>query len=374
MDRPLAILVWLALGVYGLSLLGAWLARPLPQPVPDPVAPVAPARAEATWREPLVGFSLNVHHTTQLPRYLESIDQIALLGCNALQVVTPVFCVDGASDRITIEVGPGRGPSREDLVALLRHAKSRGLRTLLMPIVLFTAPRGNEWRGKLNPPAWEPWWLSYQAMTDHFVAIAAEAQVDLYCVGSELLTTERQVDRWRGLIARVRRQFNGELIYSTNWDHYQVPALWRDLDYIGVSGYWNLTQGSREAPPSDADLARRWSQIRGQLLDYATAQGKPILITELGYPSLPWGLRDPWNYVNSQRLPADPQTQARGYASFTAAFGDLLPRGDATAIAGVLFYAWDPYRSGGEHDTGYGVRGKPALTHLQRWLRSPADP
>ena len=43
--------------------------------------------------------------------------------------------------------------------------------------------------------------------------------------------------------------------------------------------------------------------------------------------------------------------------------GDLRSHDGATdrPFFGVFFYAWDPYNQGGPRDTGYGVRGKPAL-------------
>ena len=138
---------------------------------------------------------------------------------------------------------------------------------------------------------------------------------------------------------------------------------------IGVSGYWNMTEGAEYDPPTADDLANRWRDIRKKLLAFAEAQNRPILFTEIGYPSLPWALKDPWNYVNGQGAAVDTKTQAAGYQAFVSAWDDLLiDRPNTGLLSGVFFYAWDPYHAGGDGDTGYGVRGKPALDLLRWWL------
>ncbi len=362
-----ACTLWIALIVYSLSVVGAVLA---PRQTAGEV-PVANSVSPSTslGRHSLLGFALTLHHTDQFHLYTQAIDEMAALGFNCLQLVTPAFQTDGASDRVFIETGPGRGPTRAQLVALLRHARQRGMTTALMPQVLLTHPRGNEWRGKINPEHWDPWWRSYEQMIDYFLGVANETGVDIFCVGSELLSTERQNQRWAQLIARVRSRFPGALTYSTNWDHFHVPTIWRDLDMIGISGYWDLTEDAQHDPPTPGDLAHRWERIRDRLLAFAQTFHKPMLFTEVGYPSLPWALQDPWNYINSDDTPTDHAVQAEGYRAFLSAWGDLLTtQHSRSTFAGVFFYAWDPYHRGGDRDTGYGVRGKPALNVIKQWL------
>jgi hypothetical protein len=350
--------------VYAVSLLGA--AAAVSSHHPQTIAP--PTRTpNATLPQPMIGFTLNVHHTQKLHLYHDAIDQMADLGVNTLQLLTPAFQQHGASQQIEVKQGPGFGPPREDLIALLNHARQRGMTTALMPAVLFTEPRGNEWRGKISPENWNTWWSSYNRMIDHFVDIAVEADVDIFCVGSELLTTERHTRRWHELIDRVRSQFDGKLIYSTNWDHFHTPTFWRRLDLIGVSGYWDMTTyADRKQPPTDEQLDARWRQIQATLFAFAADMDMPFVITEIGYPTLPWALKDPWNYVADSGVAPDPQPQARGYAAFCRAWSNRLS--PDSHCAGVLFYNWDPYHQGGPGDTGYGIRGKPAYTIVADWL------
>jgi hypothetical protein len=363
---------FVALAVYGASFCGAVISPNARQRHTVAIDSGTVRQATSmphTDALPSVGFALNVHYIEQLQPHRDALEALARLGVDSVEILTPAFQQDGAADSIEIQAAPGRCPRREDLVALLQHARKLGLNTTLMPVVLFTKPRGNEWRGKISPENWQTWWDSYERMIDYFLDIAIESDVQVFTIGSELLTTERQTPQWRRLIRRIRARFDGKLMYSTNWDHYHVPTFWQDLDYIGVSGYWDLTTLSGQTEPTDAQLSQRWGQIRQKLMAFAVEQKRPIVLTEVGYPSVPWALKDPWNYINSDDVPSDPDTQARGYKAFLAVWDQDLSRSDsATPLAGMFFYEWDVYRRGGRNDTGYGVRGKPALKLIQQWL------
>jgi hypothetical protein len=352
-------------GTTGTSPLIA--AGPKPETSGNNVVSVSPMRPGPD--QVLVGFALNAHHTDKPERFLRAIDDIAAAGFNSILVLTPAFQRDGASQRIRIETGPGRAPTREQLIAILSHARAKGLATTLMPVVLLTDPRGNEWRGKISPDNWDAWWSSYQTTLDYFLDIANAGGASVLCVGSELLSTEKQTARWEKLITHARSRFTGRLSYSTNWDHYHVPTFWKKLDLIGINGYWDLTTLTDADKPEAAKLAQRWQEIREQVLTFGESQNKPVLLTEIGYPTLPWSLRDPWNYIASGNKP-DHQTQAQGYEAFLTTWRDLMtPRSaDVKKFAGVFFYEWDVYYSGGQDDTGYGVRGKPALDLLKKFL------
>jgi len=369
--------------VYGLSLMGAAFA-PRSQPTTArEAAAEQPATRKAQVPDPLMGFAINFHHTQDISLYLQAIDEIAALGFNSVEIVTPAFQDHGASQTIRVEYAPGKSPTREDLIEVLTYARSKGLSTTLMPIVLFSHPRGNEWRGKINPEQWEPWWRSYRQMTDYFLEIAIEADVQVYCVGSELLSTETNNDAWQKLISHVRRRFKGKLIYSTNWDHYHVPTFWKEVDIIGISGYWNMTTLTPVGSVVDPDhLAKRWIEIRSRLLEFSQAQNKPVVMTEIGYPTLPWALKNPWNYVAAgAEAKPDPMAQAAGYRAFLAAWEDLLTishkqtsRSSATlpfrshGFLGFYFYAWDVYHQGGPQDTGYGIRNKPSYEVVRNFM------
>lgn len=385
--------------VYLLSLLGVlWAGGHLKRPVistlienrgpyvPYPVAPPTTPRTPVTGQ--MIGAALNLYHTEHLNLYHDALEQMADAGFNAVQIVTPMFQENGASPTVTLRRGKGLGPDTDDIASLLAHAKALGMHTMLMPQINFTHPRGNEWRGKLQPERWDTWWESYHRAINEFLDIADANHVDLFVVGCELLTTHKPEHeaRWRKLIAHARQTFTGKLTYSTTWDTYQKVTFWDDLDAVGVSGYWDITTRAKDPQhPTDRELTERWVQIKQRLIAHAQAQNKPILLTEVGYPSLPWALTKPWNYINKDSLSPDHDAQARGYAAFIAAWRDSIgPDHTSTATAhpwqgphpvGVFFHKWDPYHRGGPADHGYGIAGKPANKLVNDWLNNtPTTP
>jgi hypothetical protein len=80
-------------------------------------------------------------------------------------------------------------------VAIASRAHARGLAFELLPIVRLERLAPGAWRGTLNPPDWNAWWTSYRNFILHQAAVAERAGAEIFCVGSELGTTEGQRDR-----------------------------------------------------------------------------------------------------------------------------------------------------------------------------------
>ncbi len=406
------VVIAIAIGVYFMASFCIFLAPKKPA-VSDLPPSLKPAEQPQSQQDdpPLVGFALNLHYTDQFYRYLAAVDDIADLGCNSIIIVTPIWQENGQSTEVSLIHEPGRSPGIEQIRQLLEHAENRGLHTTLMPIVLMTNPQGKEWRGRIQPENWHNWWVSYRSAINQFAQLAQQTNVDIFCVGSELLTTEHQADRWRSLITEVRHRYTGRITYSTNWDHYQKTRFWQYVDVIGINGYWDITGGGESASDDEAGLTRNWKTIRSELHEFAKANDQPILLTEIGYPSLSWGLKNPWNYVAEPTELSRPDVQAAGYRAFINAWSPVIEKklnitladseqppsqeqapsddaaeastgsqanegkptaessvGDGKWFAGVYFYLWDPYHRGELHDTGYGVRGKPAHRLVVQWL------
>ncbi len=325
----------------------------------------------------VVGFSLNLWHFADRSAVPRAVDRVAELGCNAVQIVTPMFASHGGSPGVQLQTGPGRGPAADDLVAVMRYARGKGLKVVLMPRLELTQPRGSEWRGTIQPADWTKWWESYEQVMDRFTQIAVDGDADVFVVGCELLTTlpEGHVARWVALIDKVRARFKGQVTFSTSWDTYEQVRFWDKLDCIGVGGHWDVTGRARlRDDPTGKEIAQHWADVRDNVLAFGKQVGRPVLLTQVGYPSVPWGLREPWNHVVPEGTSADTRAQSEGYRAFLSAWQGpgVLERpagsGDAARVAGVLFYEWDIGTTGGPFDTGYGVQGKPAEAVLRRWL------
>jgi hypothetical protein len=306
---------------------------------------------------PVTGMAINAHRIDDLPLYLQSVDRIADLGANALIVFTPMFQKTVQSDDIRFI--PEKCAADDHLIAIFRKARTRGLHTTLVPVVLIESPSEKEWRGVIKPADWDAWWISYNAFVDRFLAIANAGEVDLLAVGSELNSTEDQIDRWKAIVEKVRSSFSGQLTYSANWDRYEKIDLWPLVDVMCVSSYFELERDDPNATVSQ--LTRAWSPFRRQLLSFARKAERPLLLSEVGYPTLPWAHQHPWNYVNKDGVTADTAAQAKCWQAFFRAWTDEFTDTDAdNPAAGFFAYHWDPYHHGQSWDIGYGIDGKPS--------------
>jgi hypothetical protein len=236
-------------------------------------------------------------------------------------------------------------PSDAAVRSVARAAKDRGLRVLLFPIVTLDELRAGEWRGTLRPDDADGWWSSYEKMILAYARIAADEGAAALSVGSELGSTEAWRDRWYHLISKVEKAFPGDLVYSANWDHYDQPSFWSRLDWIGVTGYFELT---RDRDASEAALAKAWAPHREKLEAFAKDQGKPLVLTEVGYPAVDGGAVEPWDYTRATA--ADPEEQRRAFA----------------ALAGVFVWEWT--------GSSYSPRGQPAEQTLRCWFSGRSSP
>ncbi|MCP3902380.1 MAG: hypothetical protein GY715_01995 [Planctomycetes bacterium] len=337
-----------------LALLPRSEVTPMP-PARTATAADGPPTPRPELPRPLLGFAINAHHISDLPAYLRAVDGIRDLGANTLIIVTPMFQRYANSSRITIP--RSLCPSDEQLVALLERGRQHGMHTILMPIVLIEKPGDKDWRGVIRPDDWDAWWQSYEKGLDRYVRLANRTGVDMLSIGSELNSTEEQLDRWAGIARRVRDQYPGKIMYSANWDRYDRTSIWPLVDVMSVSSYFELERDRPGAP--EPDLVAAWVPIRTKLLEHAAHWKRPLLLSEIGYPSLPWANAHPWNYVADDGEEADHDAQARSWRAFLTAWSGELTDASSNLI-GFCGYRWDPYHSGGDDDTGYGIAGKPS--------------
>jgi hypothetical protein len=324
---------------------------------------------------PIMGYAIVAHHIGNLELYLESVDKIAALGANSLTIVTPMF--QKHVDSSEIRYLKHKCPTERQLNAIFSRAKSHGLMTTIQPIVLIEDPGEKDWRGVIEPKDWESWWTTYHGMIDRFLRVANESDVDMFVIGSELNTTEEQLDRWQEIVDKVHSNFDGQITYSANWDRYDKTQIWTKVDAISISSYFELERNNPGAPKDD--LVEAWGPIRRKLLQFAKDWDLPLLLSEVGYPSLPWANAHPWNYVADGKK-ANHEMQARCYEAFFEAWAETFADVEGPA-AGFTCYHWDPYHRGQSKDTGYGVEGKPAkrvimegIERIRQLIREPERP
>jgi hypothetical protein len=353
----LAAATWIA--VVGCGLLAS---KEAPQPTDAADRPRAFSGREGL---PYRAVGMQIQRVDWIEKYKQSVDEIASLGADTVKFVVDARQENGRSARIYLDLR--MTPTPEALSELIRHAKSKGLRVILMPIVLLDRPVGNEWRGTISPlednGGWEAWFESYREMLTHFAWIAEGAGVDVFSVGSELVSAQKHPAQWKRTIREIRKVFSGRLTYSCNWDNYHAVPFWDDLDLIGMNSYWSF--GTESAPqPSVEQINKRWAEIQQDLLPFVRKVGKPLIFLEIGWFSQSNVAYEPWDYTRDQ--PSDPELQKRLYEGFFQSWHGK------PELGGFSVWEWTP-GDGGPEDKGYTPENKPAEAVLRTWLARKWD-
>jgi hypothetical protein len=163
------------------------------------------------------------------------------------------------------------------------------------------------------------------------------------------------------VIETVRDRFPGPITYAANWDEVDQVQFWDDLDAIGVGAYYPLTQSMGTAPTLK-ELIAAWRGIADQLESKSTQWDRPVLLTEVGYPSQVGATVTPYDVTDQ---PADQNIQALAYkATFKALSG-------ADWLKGISWWSWRADPGPEENlDIDYTPQGKKAQGVLAdgQWL------
>lgn len=308
---------------------------------------------------PYIGAAIQVQRVDWMDRYKKCMDEIAAVGGDTVLLAVDMRQEDGSSSEIFLDMR--RTPTPDQMIDLIKHAKSQHLRVILMPIVLLNHPRdATEWRGTLKPLYWDHWWDTYREAMLQFAWIAEAGGADVLSVGSELVSTESKVDQWTQTITAIRSRYSGRLTYSANWDRYNTIHFWDQLDLIAMNSYWTLGDSSNVTVEQ---IQAKWKPIQADLLAFQQKEHKPLLFMEVGWCSLSNAAEAPWDYTQSS-VKINLPLQKRLYEAFFNTWWGQ-PR-----LGGFMVWEWPP-GDGGPEDRGYTPENKPAEQVLRQWLAKP---
>lgn len=290
--------------------------------------------------------------------YAGLLDEIVAHGATDVELVIPWT----QNDLRATEIEPLEhiSPSDDVLRRTIRQAHQRGLRVMLFPIIRIIERADGEWRGKMeftDSSSANAWWRAYGGFIGAMARIAADERVARLSIGSELLRLEKERPRWAALISQVRKVYPGKILYSANWDHYGAVTFWDLVDEAGMTAYFELT--SRD-DPSPQELSQAWERWLPSIALFAKTVGRPVVFTEIGYPSLNGANKYPWDETRKSAL--DMQEQSHCYRSIS----DVVA--GHPAIQGI--YLWNWFGPGGDLDGDYTPRGKPASAEMRRMYQT----
>jgi hypothetical protein len=163
-----------------------------------------------------------------------------------------------------------------------------------------------------NDADWLIFEKSYKAYILQFAKIAEEKKVAIFCIGTEMAShVRKRPEFWFGMIAEIRKIYQGKLTYAENWDTYAKVPFWDKLDFIGIDAYFPIASGKN---PDLARIKKGWKKHKTDLAAYSGEMKKPILFTEIGYKSNDYALEKPWETDYSK--PSNINLQALGYQGF----------------------------------------------------------
>ncbi|APR79805.1 Hypothetical protein A7982_05152 [Minicystis rosea] len=298
------------------------------------------------------GYVLTLWDVELPPEVLEALFA-RMKATGARHLAIPLFGCQ--SDIRSRDVGSCEIASRARAFDLARAGRDAGFSVSFLPIV---AGKRWEWRGEFEPRDREGWFESY---TRWIVALARDAQeigASEFVVGTELTRLYRRSKEWSRVLAAVRTVFAGPLIVTVNWSDLDV-GFWSDADAVGVSAYYPLDDHDE---PTQERLDARWRAIRDKILRVAHAHGRPVHISEIGYPSMTHAAARPWD--GSTKAPPDPDLQARCFEAFRRAW-----EGDRDLMRVNVWAESDPRT---EDPLGFGTLGKPAEAVIRRMFTERA--
>lgn len=281
-----------------------------------------------------------------------------------VQFIPYAFCQNGSA---SVNYNPNTGWWGESLAGtrtMIRSAHQQGLKILLKPHIWIF---GTGWAGEFtltNENDWVTWEAEYQEYIMTFARLAAEEDVEMVCVGTELnqIVLDRP-DYFGRLADSVRTIYNGPVTYAANWDNYEQVQFWNKMDYIGVDAYFPLVDAET---PAVEDLISAWQPTKAILRGLSRQYELPILFTEWGYLSVAnCGWRNWELEADLQNQPLNMQAQANAYEGIFQTFWE------EDWFAGGFVWQWyaDHPDAGGLNDRDHTPQNKPALDILADWYQ-----
>jgi hypothetical protein len=292
-----------------------------------------------------------------------SMDALASTGADWISLIVTAYQDTYMST--TIDRTGAHTPTDTDLVYAIEQAHARGLKVMLKPHVDLNDESNGHWRGHIGDgfttqAQWNAWFASYRSVIEHYAALAQAHGADQFCIGTELLGTTHRESDWRAIVAGVRAVYDGPIVYAALHSGEETAITWWDaVDYIGVDGYYPLTNDVNHHPDI-AELEAAWEEPKAIMANLHATYGKPILLTEIGYRSQHGCANHP--YDSNIVSPLDLEEQLYAYE---AAFRQLY---DEPWLGGMFWWQWhaDRFISGPCND-GFSPYQKPAEGALQAW-------
>ncbi|MCQ2495005.1 MAG: glycosyl hydrolase [Lachnospiraceae bacterium] len=254
-----------------------------------------------------------------------------------------------------------------ELISTIKDFHDNNIKVCLKPMI---DTEDGVWRALINFPDeamngedyyWKKWFESYTAYLVHYADIAEYTGCEMFCLGCEMLASERKEALWLETIREVKKHYHGLYTYNTNHGKEEKAAWYSELDYLGTSAYYPVAKG---AGASLEEMKAEWEKIADHLEEVSKKLNKPILFVEIGCRSAAGCAAMPWDF-NHKDFPRSEEEQANFYE---AALSVMNKR---DWFAGFFWWDWSPtiYNTKEEAstDTGFNTHLKKAEEVVKSW-------
>lgn len=262
-------------------------------------------------------------------------DSIVAMNAGWVAIVPYAFTPSGTAELIHDSQRQWWGETPEGVEETIRLAHARGLKVMLKPHVWLH----DGWIGELDfktEAEWLKWESGYRTYLTTYADMARRNGIPILCIGTEVRNSvDNRPQFWRKLIKEIREIYQGQLTYCANWDDYEKIEFWRDLDYIGISAYFPLSE--RQTPQVD-ELQSLWNPVKKALRKFSRRQEKPVLFAEYGYLSVDGAAGKTWELEKIRwDLGVNEVAQANAIEALLSSFCD------EAFWAGGFLWKWFPH-------------------------------
>lgn len=311
------------------------------------------------------GMVLGLYAGIPTYNYSNELRRISDTGATCVSIQA-IYLMD-TGNSCEIHRHPTSSPTEASLRQTFREAKDNQLRILFFPTINIRGEANNAkwWRGNIEPSNWDMWWENYINFNVHLASIAQKEGVEWYSIGTEMASTHRFPNRWQELIAKVRTVFDGKIVYSINFDSHDSFDFGEYLDVIGINTYDPIAKHTDS--PSSKQVQDSWWWVINKARTLHARFDRPVMITEIGYPSIAHAHVGPWDFRTNK--PKDLNIQK---FLLEEAFKVLYNWNDGEA---VFYYLYGENLNqkpiGGPEDRTYTVWGKPAEATVRTYFALP---
>ena len=295
------------------------------------------------------------------PEAALSMDRLAALGGDwaalAFVILQDTYCSTQIRPDYRFTV------TDKDVTNAVNHMHKNGMKVCMKPMINSS---DGLWRANITFPDeaghrrdyWKEWFEHYTAFLCHYAEIAEETGCEMFCVGCEMLGTERKEKEWRAAIEAVRKVYHGPVVYNTNHGREFDLKWWDAVDFIGSSAYYRVADIPGE---SLENMTAAWEKQKERLARLSRENGdKQIIFMEIGCRSAKGCAMMPYDFLH-QEFPYDEDEQANFYESCMRALWN------EKWFAGFFWWDWYTFLPKKSPEMGFSIVDKKAEKIVKEW-------